>query len=44
MKHFNNDVDNNNVDNNASDDYDGKIRYKISDIRVVLSRLGDNSN
>ena len=30
-----------NVDNNANDDYDGKIRDKISDIRVILSRLGD---
>ena len=30
-----------NVDNNANDDYDGKIRDKISDIKVILSRLGD---
>ena len=44
MKHFNNNVDNNNIDNNANDDddtYDGKIRNKMSDIRVMLSRLGD---
>ena len=43
MKRFNNNVDNNNVDNNADDDdtYDGKTRNKISDIRVMLSRLGD---
>ena len=43
MKLFNNNVDNNNVDNNADDDdtYDGKTRNKISDIRVMLSRLGD---
>ena len=30
-----------NVDNNANDDHDGKIRDKISDIRVIFSRLGD---
>ena len=42
MKHFNTNVDNNNVDNNANDDtYDGKIRDKIRNIRVMLSRLGD---
>ena len=43
MKHFNTNVDNNNVDDNANDDdtYDGKIRDKISDIRMILSRLGD---
>ena len=44
MKHFNNNFDNDNVDNNANDDediYDGKIRDKISDIRAILSRLGD---
>ena len=36
MKNFNANVDNNNVDT-----YDGKIRDKISNIRVMLSRLGD---
>ena len=42
MKHFNTNVDNNNVDNSSNDEtYDGKIRDKISDIRVTLSRLGD---
>ena len=46
MKHFNinNNVDNNNVDNNNTNDddtYDGKIREKISDIRMILSRLGN---
>ena len=43
MKHFNTNVDNNNVDDNANDDdtYDGKIRDKISDIRMILSRLGN---
>ena len=42
MKHFNTNVDNINVDNNANDDtYDGKIRDKISGIRVILSRLGE---
>ena len=43
-KHFNTNVDNNNVDNNANDDddtYDGKIRNKICDIRMILSRLGN---
>ena len=41
MKHFNNNVDNNNADNNANGEiYDGKTRDKISDIRVILSRLG----
>ena len=42
MRHFNTNVDNNNVDNNVHDDtYDSKIRDKISDIRAILSRLGD---
>ena len=45
MKHFNNntnDDNNNNDDNNTNDDtYDGKIRDKISDIRMILSRLGN---
>ena len=42
-----NDNDNNNnndVNNNTNDDddtYDGKIRDKISDIRMILSRLGN---
>ena len=42
MKHFNTNVDNNttNVDTN-DDTYNGKIRDKISDIRVMHSRLGD---
>ena len=40
MKQFNN---NTNVDNNNDDDdtYDGKIIDKISDIRMILSRLGN---
>ena len=52
MKCFNNNtnVSNNtnvnnstNVNNNTNDDdtYDGEIRDKVSDIRVILSRLGD---
>ena len=41
MKHFNTNIDNNNVDNNANDDYDGKTRGKVRDIRAMLSRLGD---
>ena len=44
MKHFNNNAndDNNpNDDNNTNDDtYDGKID-KITDIRMILSRLGN---
>ena len=41
MKNFNN-VDNNNAHNIANDEtYDSKIRDKIGDIRVILSRLGD---
>ena len=35
MKHFNN---NSNDDNNNT--YDGKIRNKISDIKMILNRLG----
>ena len=39
MKHFNN---NTNDDNNTNDNtYDGKIRDKISNIRMILSRLGN---
>ena len=34
MKHFNNNTDD-------DDTYDGKIRGKISDIRMILSRLGN---
>ena len=48
MKHFNinnnvnNDVSNKNVvNNNTNDDDDDKIRNKISDIRTILSRLGN---
>ena len=35
MKHFNNNTD----DDDDDDTYDGKIRGKISDIRMILSRL-----
>ena len=45
MKHFNIntnvDNDNNNNNNNNNDAYDGKVRDKISDIRMILSRLGN---
>ena len=41
MKHSDINVDNYNVDNNANDDYNGKIKDKISNIRVKLSRFGD---
>ena len=34
MKHFNNNTDD-------DDTYDGKVRGKISDIRMILSRLGN---
>ena len=50
MKHLNNNnntndendtnVDNNNNNNVDDDPYDGKIRDEISDIRMILSRLG----
>ena len=40
LKHFNNNKNNNsNTDDN--DTYDDKIRGKISDIRLILSRLGN---
>ena len=32
---------NNSDDNDDDDTYDGKIRGKISDIRMIFSRLGD---
>ena len=39
MKNFNKNA---NDDNNANDDtYDGKIRDKINDVRMMLSRLGN---
>ena len=46
MKHFNinTNVDNNNNNNNNNDTYDSKIRDKISNIRMILSRLGNTLN
>ena len=41
MKHFDNANDDNN--NTNDDTYDGKIRDKISDIRMILSRLGNTA-
>ena len=47
MKYFDANVSNNtNTSNSTNDDtyndaYDGKIRHKISDIRAILSRLGN---
>ena len=38
MKHLNNTNDNNTTND---DTYDSKIRDKISDIRMILSRLGN---
>ena len=45
MKHFNTNVDNitTNVDND-DDTNDAKIRVKIGDIRMILTRLGDIVN
>ena len=37
IKHFNNNTD----DDDDDDTYDDKIRGKISDIRMILSRLGN---
>ena len=37
MKYFNNNTDD-------DDTYDGKTRGKISDIRMILSRLGNTVN
>ena len=39
MKHFNNNT--NDDDNTNYDTYDGKIRDTISDIRMILRRLGN---
>ena len=43
MKHFNDNNNNNNNNNNNDDNdtYDGKMRVKISDIRILFSRLGN---
>ena len=42
MKHFDTNVDNNITTVDTNDDtYDAKIRDKISNIRVILGRLGD---
>ena len=41
MKHFYNNTDNNNDDDDDDDTYDGKMRGKISDIRMILSTLGN---
>ena len=42
MKHFNTNVDNNTTNVNTNDDtYDGKIREKISNIRMILSIFND---
>ena len=39
MKEFNSNTNVDNNKNNDDDTYDGKIRDKISDIRMILSRL-----
>ena len=42
MKHLNNsNDDNNNTDDTYDETYDSEIRDKISDIRMILSRLGN---
>ena len=33
-------IDNNTIDNNTNETYDSKIRDKIKNIRIILSRLG----
>ena len=40
MKHFNNNTDDDD-DDDDDDTYDGKIKGQISDIRMILSRLGN---
>ena len=41
MKHFNNNTNGDDNNNTNDDSYDGKIGDKISDIRVILGRLGN---
>ena len=42
MNYFDTNASNNDNSNNTNNDsYDGKIRDEISDIRMMLSRLGD---
>ena len=41
MKHFNNKTNDNDNNNTNDDRYDGKIRDKISDIRMIFGRLGN---
>ena len=41
MKHFNNNTNGDDNNNTNDDSYDGKIGDKISDIRVMLGRLGN---
>ena len=41
MKHFNNKTNDNDNNNTNDDRYDGKIRDKISDIRMIVGRLGN---
>ena len=41
MKHFNNNTDDDDDDDDDDDTPDGKIKGQISDIRMILSRLGN---
>ena len=42
MKHFNNNTNDDDNNNNTNDDsYEGKMRDKINDIKVILGRLGN---
>ena len=41
MKHFYNSTNDDDNNNTNDDSYDGKIREKINDIKVILSRLGN---
>ena len=41
MKHFYNSTNDDDNNNTNDDSYDGKIREKINDIKVILCRLGN---
>ena len=41
MKHFYNSANDDDNNNTNDDSYDGKIREKINDIKVILCRLGN---
>ena len=41
MKHFNNNTNDDDNNNTNDDSYEGKMRDKINDIKVILGRLGN---